>query len=373
MNKTAKILLISIAVVLVVVLIWIAKKNSKPPVEYTTETAYTTTIVKKAVATGNVIPLEEIAVKPQVSGIISKIYVEEGAEVKTGDLIATIRVVPDVAQLNSSKGRVNNAELEYKNSKIMFERNEKLFNKGVISEQEFQDTELRYNNAMTNLENAKIDLEIIEKGYSSGMGEAANTNIRAEIAGTILEIPVKKGNQVIESNTFNDGTTIATIADMSQMIFEGQVDEAEVGKLLKGTVLEVSLGAIDEKKFPAKLNFIAPKGTEEGGAVQFKIKADVQLDQDFFVRAGYSANADIVLEEKMDVMAIKEALLRFEKDSEEPYVEVKKEDGTYERRTLKLGLSDGVNVEILEGLSMEDEIKVWNKAKKSDEEKEEEK
>jgi HlyD family secretion protein len=366
MNKTSKILLSIVAVALVLVLVWIGKKNSKPPIEFTTETAFTSTIVKKAVATGNVIPLEEIQVKPQISGIISKIFVEEGAMVEKGDLIATIRVVPNVASLNSAKGRVKNAELEYKNAKIINERNTKLFKRGVIAQQEFQDSELRFNSSQTNLENAKNDLEIIEKGYSSGMGAAANTNIRAEIAGTVLEIPVKKGNQVIESNTFNDGTTIAIIADLTRMIFEGQVDESEVGKLLKGSVLDVSLGAIDAKKFPATLNFIAPKGTEQGGAVQFKIKADVQLDENFYVRAGYSANADIVLEERVDVMSIKEGLLRYE--NEEPYVEVRIGDGTFERRPLKLGLSDGVNIEVLDGISPEDEIKIWNKASLSSEE-----
>lgn len=366
MSKTAKFLLISLGVALMIVLVWIGRKNSKPAVQFSTETAYTTTIVKKAVATGNVIPLEEIEVKPQISGIISKIYVEEGAKVRKGDLIATIRVVPDIGSLNSAKGRVKTAELEFNNAQIVFERNEKLYKKGVIAEQEYQDTELRYNNAKTNLQNAKNDLEIIEKGYSSGMGEVANTNVRAEISGTILEIPVKKGNQVIESNTFNDGTSIATIADMSKMIFEGQVDEAEVGKLVKGSIIDVSLGAISDKTFPAKLNFIAPKGTEQGGAVQFKIKADVELDENYFVRAGYSANADFILEEKTDVMAIKEALLRFEMD--EPYVEVRKEDGTFEKRILKTGISDGVNIEVVDGISKADEIKIWNKAKKSDEE-----
>jgi HlyD family secretion protein len=366
MSKLAKSLLIIVLIVLVIVLIWLGKMNSKPPVSFETETPYKTTIVKKAVATGNVIPLEEIQIKPQISGIISNIYVEEGAKVERGDLIATVRVVPDVGSLNSAKGRVKTSELEYENAKIVFERNQKLFDKGVISEQEFQDTELRFNNAVTNLQNTKNDLEIIEKGYSSGMGEVANTNIRAEISGTILEIPVKKGNQVIESNTFNDGTTIAVIADMSKMIFEGQVDESEVGRLIRGTELDVSLGAIDEKKFPATLNFIAPKGTEEAGAVQFKIKADVLLDENYYIRAGYSANAEVVLESKEDILAIKQGLLRYE--NEEPYVEILKEDGTYEKKQIKVGLSDGINIEVLDGLTESDEIKIWNKAKKSDEE-----
>ena len=187
------------------------------------------------------------------------------------------------------------------------------------------------------------------------------------MSGTILEIPVKEGDQVIQSNNFNAGTTIASIADMNKMIFEGKVDESEVGKLLKGSDIEVSIGAIEGKKFPAKLNFIAPKGTEEAGAVQFKIKADVSLDDKYFIRAGYSANADIVLEKKDSVLAIKEALLKFDKKTEKPYVEVKTGEGSYEKKTIKLGTSDGVNVQILEGVTKDDEIKIWNKVSKKKE------
>ena len=187
---------------------------------------------------------------------------------------------------------------------------------------------------------------------------------------TIVDVPVKEGNQVIESNTFNAGTTIATIADMTKMIFEGKVDEAEVGKIKNGTVLEVSLGAIEKKKYPAKLNFIAPKGTEENGAVQFKIKGDVTLDDEFFVRAGYSANADIVLEKKDSVLSIKEALLQFDKKTELPYVEIKTGDQQFERRDVELGISDGINVEILSGVTINDEIKIWNKTSKKEEDEE---
>ena len=232
----------------------------------------------------------------------------------------------------------------------------------MISRQEFETTELSYNQALNDLRNAQNDYQIIKKGSAGSSG--ANTNIRATTSGMVVEIPVKKGYQVVETNGFSAGTTIATIADMTKMIFEGQVDESEVGKLVKDTDLEVSLGAIENKKFPAKLNFIAPKGTDEGGAVQFKIKADVTLDEQYFIRAGYSANADIVLEKKDSVLSIKEALLRFDKKTEEPYVEVKTGDDTFEKKTVKLGTSDGVNVEVLEGVTAEDEIKIWNKASK---------
>ncbi|MFC4269261.1 efflux RND transporter periplasmic adaptor subunit [Polaribacter marinivivus] len=365
MSKRAKIILIVIAVLFIAALIWFGKKNKSAVIEYETEKPFKTTIVKKTVATGIVTPLEEIEIKPQITGIIDKIMLLEGSKVKKGDLIATVRVVPNEQALISAQGRVNNIKINLNNAKVAYERNKKLFDKGVISRADFERFELTYNSSKQDLQNAQNDLLIIKKG-SAGSGGAANTNIIAQISGTILEIPVKEGDQVIQSNNFNAGTTIASIADMSKMIFEGKVDESEVGKLIKGTDIDVSIGAIEGVKFPAKLNFIAPKGTEESGAVQFKIKADMSLDEKYFIRAGYSANADIVLEKKDSVLAIKEALLKFDKKTEEPYVEVKLADGTFEKRELKLGTSDGVNVEVLEGVTKDDEIKVWNKTSKDD-------
>lgn len=357
----------SIIIALIAVLIWFGKKNSASPVKYETEKAFTTSIVKKSVATGKVTPLEEIEIKPQITGIIDKILLLEGAKVVKGDLIATVRVVPNEQSLISAKGRVDNIRIRLDNAKISLDRNKNLFEKGVISKQEFENIELTYNQTLQDLKNAQNDYQIIKIG-SSGSGAAANTNIYAQMTGTILEIPVKEGDQVIQSNNFNAGTTIASIADMSKMIFEGKVDESEVGKLIKGSDIEVSIGAIEGKKFPAKLTFIAPKGTEEAGAVQFKIKADVSLDNKYYIRAGYSANAEIVLEKKDNVMAIKEALLQFDKKTEKPFVEVKVGDEKYEKRFIELGTSDGVNVQILKGLKMEDEIKIWNKKTNKEEE-----
>lgn len=365
MSKRAKIILIVIAIFFIAALIWFGKKNKSAVVEYETEKPFKTTIVKKTVATGTVTPLEEIEIKPQITGIIDKINLLEGSKVKKGDLIATVRVVPNEQSLISAQGRVNNLRISLDNAKTQYDRNKNLFDKGVISRAEFERFELTYNQAKQDLQNAQNDYLIIKRG-SAGSGGAANTNIIAQISGTILEIPVKEGDQVIQSNNFNAGTTIASIADMSKMIFEGKVDESEVGKLVKDSDIEVSIGAIEGIKFPAKLNFIAPKGTEESGAVQFKIKADMSLDDKYFIRAGYSANADIVLEKKDSVLAIKEALLKFDQKTEAPYVEVKTGEGTFERRDIKLGTSDGVNVEILEGLTKDDEIKIWNKTSKDD-------
>jgi len=286
-------------------------------------------------------------------------YVEEGDKIQTGDLIARIKVVPNEQSLNSAKNGIKNLQIVLDNSKIIFDRNKALFDKGIISSQEFENAQLSYNQAKQNLRNAQSDLQIIKKG--SVGGSSANTNIRATVSGTILVIPVKEGDQVIESNTFNAGTSIATIADLGKMIFEGKVDEAEVGKLKPNSELKVSLGAIENKEFNAKLTFVAPKGVEESGAVQFKIKADVALDDEFFIRAGYSANASIELEKKEDVLVIDEALLRFDnRNDDKPYVEIKTGDQKFKRKYIELGISDGKNIEILSGIDEGDEIKVWN-------------
>ena len=358
-----------IAVVFIAVLIWFGKMNSKSPVSYETETAFKTNIVKKTVATGKVTPLEEIEIKPQISGIIDKVYLEEGAMVKKGDLIAKVRVVPNEQSLASARGRVNSVQIQVNNAKVAYDRNKSLFDKGVISRSGFEAIELTYNQAKQDLQNSQNDYQIIRRGSIGGGG--ANTNIRAQISGTVLEIPVKEGDQVVETNNFSAGTTIASIADMTRMIFEGKVDEAEVGKIKKNIDLEITLGAVADKKFPAKLNFIAPKGTEESGAVQFTIKADVTLDDNYFLRAGYSANAEIILEQKDSVLSIREALLQFDKKTEKPYVEIQTGEDEFEKRDIKLGISDGINVEILEGLTKDDKIKIWNKKAEKEKDKEE--
>ena len=336
------------------------KSNSTATISYETQGPIITSIEKKTVATGKVIPEDEVEVKPQVQGILEELFVEEGDFVNEGDLLARIKVVADEGQLNSAKGRMENAKIVLENATIEYQRTKKLFETAIISQQEFQNSQLNYNRAQQDLRNAQSDYEIIKSG-STGGSATANTNVRATVAGTILELPVKEGDQVIQSNSFNAGTTIAIIADLTKMIFEGKVDEAEVGRLKIGMPLGVSLGAIQDKSFEAKLKFIAPKGNEEQGAVQFKIEGDLTLDDDFFVRAGYSANASLVLQRKDSIMAISEALLQFDKTTQQPFVEIQTGEQKFERKEVTIGISDGINVEIVEGISMEDKIKVWNK------------
>lgn len=336
------------------------KTNDKSAIVYETKTVITTSIENKTVITGKVIPEDEVEIKPQIQGIIDALFVEEGDKVKTGDLLAKIKVVPNEQNLNSAEGRLANSRIVLKNTQIEFKRNKDLFDKGIISRQDFDNIQLRYNQSKLDVSNAVSDLQIIRLG-SKGGAASANTNIRATVPGTVLEIPVEEGFQVIASNSFNAGTTIATIADLNKMIFEGKVDEAEVGKLIVGMPLEVNLGAIEDQSLEAKLKFIAPKGNEEQGAVQFKIEADLFLNDSIFVRAGYSANASLILERKDNVMAVEESLLQFDRETEKPYVEIQIGDQKFERRDIEIGLSDGVNVEVISGLTEDDQIKVWNK------------
>jgi len=370
MNKTVKIILVLVAIIaLAFVLKYFKDANSKDVVDYKVEEPFYSSINTKAVATGKLNPEEEIELKPQISGIVDRILVEEGDKVKKGDLIATIRVVPNEQNLVSAKSRIATAKLSYNNAKVLYARNKTLFEKGVISQQDFENGELSFNQAKESLGQTQNDYQIIKRGSISG-GSSANTNIIAQIPGTVLEIPVREGDQVIQSNNFNAGTTIATIADMSLMIFEGKLDEAEVGKVQEGKEIKVILGAIKDKEFPATLTFVAPKGIEENGAVQFTIKADVQIDSLTNIRAGYSANAEIDLENKDSVLVIREALLQYNRITEKPFVEILNEDNKFKKENVELGLSDGINVEVTEGVKEGDKIKVWNKASKDNEDEE---
>ena len=371
MNKTVKIILgIAVSLALIYVLKFFKDSNAKEVIDYKIESPFYSTLDTKIVATGKLNPEEEIELKPQISGIIDEIFVEEGDLVKKGDLIARIRVVPNEQALVSAKSRINSLKLSFDNSQTVFNRNKTLFDKGVISKQDFENSELNLNQSKENYEQAQDDYQIIKQGSLSG-GSSANTTIIAQIPGTILEIPVREGDQVIQSNNFNAGTTIATVADMSQMIFEGKVDESEVGKLEEGKDIIVVLGAINEKEFPAVLTFVAPKGVEQNGAVQFTIKADVDIDSSTRIRAGYSANAEIELESKDSVLVIKEALLQFNRITEKPFVELLKENGRFQTKNVEIGISDGINVEIIEGIKEGDEVKIWNKASEENNEDEE--
>ena len=336
------------------------KTNSRSAITYKTEQLKYRTIEDKIVATGSVVPEDEVNIVPQISGIIQEIFVDEGDQVKAGDLLAKIKVIPNEQTLNSAEGRVKTTQIILQNSEKEYNRNKKLFEKGIISEQDFNSIELRYNQDKQSLENAKSDLQIIRLG-SIGGSALTNTNVRSTISGTILQVPVKEGDQAIEANTFNPGTTIATVADLNKMIFEGRVDEGEVSKLKTGLPLKIEIGAIEDKVYDAKLILIAPKGIEVAGAIQFQIEGEVYLDDEYIIRAGYSANASIVTQIKENVLAIDEYLLQFDNKTKEAFVEIEISDQNFEKRQIEVGISDGVYAEVLSGVSINDKIKVWNK------------
>lgn len=358
--KLKNILIILLILGFLFAIAYFVRTNSTSSIEYDTSSPFISSIQKTSVVTGTVIPEDEVDIKPQLNGIIDNILVEEGDIVEVGQLIAIIKVVPDERSVYGARAQVTAARLTVQNAERQINRAKELFEKQIISQQDYEDAELNYNTAKENLIAAQNDLEILRKGSVAG-SSTANTNIRATVSGTILEIPVKLGDQVIAANNFNEGTSVAIIADLNEMIFEGQVDEAEVGKLELGQSLKVNMAAIPGREFDAILKFVAPKGTEQGGAVQFKIEADLTLDEDTFVRAGYSANGSLVVENKQEIMVIAEALLQFDRRTQLPYVEVEISDQNFERRDVTTGLSDGIKVEILSGVSMDDKIKIWNK------------
>ncbi|MEY2997407.1 MAG: hypothetical protein RIQ82_787 [Bacteroidota bacterium] len=371
-------IIIGVLFILGVRYIWL--KDQQDPIVYQYDQATIGSVVKKTVATGSIVPKEEVLIKPNISGIIDAIFVEAGQTVVTGDLIAKVRVVPNINALNSAQNNIKAAKTQVETARLalerqtsIYERQQVLFQRGVISANEFDTARLsfdqatqRYNQEQVNLRAAEQTFDIVKTGSTQGLGAVANTEIRATVSGMVLDVPVKVGNQVIESNNFNDGTTIAILADVNKMIFEGKVDESEVGKIKENLALEITVGAIEDKSFDAVLDYIAPKGIEENGAVQFEIKGSLSKKDTTFIRAGLSANASIILARADSVLTVKESLIQYDRETQQAFVEIETGDQDFERRDVTLGISDGLIVEVLSGVTQEDKIKVWNQLKQPD-------
>lgn len=325
--------------------------NSQPKtVTYQLVTPETGSIERSTVLTGKIEPRDQIDIKPQISGIISEILVEAGQNVKEGDVIARIKVIPDASQLSSAQNRVDAAKIALEDARDKHERAKTLYDRKLISREEFETAATTYNRAVTDLEGAEDALDIVRNGVSRFNASESNTMVRATIDGLVLDVPVKVGSSVIQSNTFNDGTTIATIADMTKLIFKGNVDETEVGQLSVGMPMTISVGAIPDIEPHAVIEYISPKGNESSGANTFELKAALEVDPGVTLRAGYSANATVILSSAKEVLIIPESVVEFAGDSTFVYCLTDSVNQAFRRTAIETGLGDGVNIEVKSGI-----------------------
>ena len=336
------------------------KRNQKNPITYVTKQAEIKTITLSTIATGSIIPEEEVSIRPNISGIVDRIFVKAGDLVRVGDPLARIKVVPNIQNVQSSRNGVARAKIELDNQQKIFDRQQKLYKQGTISANNFDIAKASFEQAKQSYISANENYQIVKTGTAKGLGNLANTTIKSTISGIVLDVPLKEGNQVVQTNNFNEGTLVASLADISNMIFKGKIDESEVGKIKEGMPIKITIGAMPDKEFNAKLNYISPKGVTINGAVQFDIEAKLSLKKEDKIRAGLSANASIILSEVKDVLSINEGLVQYDKKTKKPYVELEVGDQQFERRDVELGISDGIIVEVKGGVSKEDKIKEWN-------------
>lgn len=365
MKKYLKVIIAALVVLVFIgTFVFLYQKSKPQPVVYDEFTPKVADISKTTVITGAIEPRDEVEVKPQISGIITEIYKEAGQMVKAGEVIAKVKVIPDMGQLSSAESRVRLAEINLKQAKVNYDREKQLYDKQLVSAEEYDNVRQALDQAREEKTAAIDALEVVRDGVSRSNASASSTLIRSTISGLILDVPVKVGNSVILSNTFNDGTTIATVADMSDLIFKGNIDETEVGQLVTGMPMRITIGALQNLKFEARLEYISPKATDNNGANQFEIKAAVTVPQGNAIRSGYSANAEIELASAKGVLTVPESAIEF--SGNDTYVYVIKgsgDDKTYERRKVATGLSDGINIEIKSGLKKSEKVRGPQKVK----------
>ena len=366
MKKYLKItLLVVVAAIFIGTFIFLYQKSKPKTTVYETITPEIADLEKTTVATGKVEPRDEVLIKPQISGIISEVYKEAGQTIKQGEVIAKVKVIPELGQLNSAESRVRVAEISTAQAETDHERIKKLYNDKLISREDYEKSEVEIKKAREELQTAKDALEIIKEGITKNSASFSSTLIRSTIDGLILDVPIKVGNSVIMSNTFNDGTTIATVANMNDLIFKGKIDETEVGRIHEQMPIKLTIGALQNLTFDAILEYISPKGVEENGANQFEIKAAVHAPDSVQIRSGYSANAEIVLQRAQKVLAVPEGIIEFSGDSTFVWVMTDSiPEQKFERRQIKTGMSDGIKLEIKEGLTGKEKIRASEKKDK---------
>ena len=366
MKKYLKItLLVVVAAIFIGTFIFLYQKSKPKTTVYETITPDIADLEKTTVATGKVEPRDEVLIKPQISGIISEVYKEAGQTINQGEVIAKVKVIPELGQLNSAESRVRVAEISTAQAETDHERIKKLYNDKLISREDYEKSEVEIKKAREELQTAKDALEIIKEGITKNSASFSSTLIRSTIDGLILDVPIKVGNSVIISNTFNDGTTIATVANMNDLIFKGKIDETEVGRIHEGMPVKLTIGALQNLTFDAELEYISPKGVEENGANQFEIKAAVHAPDSVQIRSGYSANAEIVLQRAQKVLAVPEGIIEFSGDSTFVWVMTDSiPEQKFERRQIKTGMSDGIKLEIKEGLTGKEKVRASEKKDK---------
>ena len=359
MKKYSKLIMAAlIAVVFIGTFVFLYQKSQPKPVVYSEFTPKVTDISKVTVITGKIEPRDEVSVKPQISGIITHLYKQAGDMVSAGEVIAKVKVIPDMGQLSSAEARVRLAGINLKQAQVDFDREESLYRQRLVSEEEYDKQKQALSQAREEMAAAQDALEVVRDGVSKSNANASSTLIRSTISGLILDVPVKVGNTVVLSNTFNDGTTIATVANMNDLIFRGNIDETEVGRLVEGMPMKITVGALQDLRFDAVLEYVSPKAVENNGANQFEVKAAVTAVRDGKIRSGYSANAEIVLAKAEGVLSVPESAIEFCGDSTFVYVVGGTgEQKTYRRTQVVTGLSDGVNIEIKSGITTKDKVR----------------
>lgn len=358
MKKYVKIaLLVLVAIIFLGTFGFLYQKSQPVAKLYEVMEVTTGNLEKTTIATGKIEPRDEILIKPQISGIIETVYKEAGETVKKGEVIAKVKVIPELGTLNSAESRVRLAEINARQSETDFSRMKKLYEEKLISSEEFEKSEVTVNQAREELQTAKDNLQIVKEGITQNSASFSSTLIRSTIDGLILDVPIKEGNSVIMSNTFNDGTTIATVADMNDLIFRGNIDETEVGRLHEGMPVKITLGALQDMEFEAELEYISPKGVEENGANQFEIKAAISVPNSVTVRSGYSANAEIVLQQAKGVVNVPESCVEFSGDTTFVYLLTQSEPQQFTRQQVTVGMSDGIQIEIKNGLKAGEKVR----------------
>ena len=360
MKKYSKLIIAAIvALIFIGTFVFLWQKSQPKKVVYNEFTPKMETIQKTTIITGKIEPRNEVNVKPQISGIIAELLKEPGQYVQQGEVIAKVKVIPDMGQLSNAEARVRLAEINLKQAQVNYNREENLYNQKLVSADEYDKVKQALHQAKEEKVAAEDALQVVRDGVSKANASASSTLIRSTISGVILDVPVKVGNSVILANTFNEGTTIASVANMNDLIFRGNIDETEVGQLVGGMPMKITIGALQDLQFDAHLEYISPKAVESNGANQFEIKAAVRLaDGSKTLRSGYSANAEIVLSSAEKALSIPESAIEFSGDSTFVYV-IKGEgkDKKYERTQVVTGLSDGVNIEIKKGLTTKDKVR----------------